>query len=156
MFSGLRAARFCGTSHLRSLPSFRCHAFPFSSSSASPSKPVVYRKDYTPPPHVAERIELSFDLGLQDTRVVTKTRYRRAKGGVLSLDGNAGLAAMKLHKVIVNGKVRIVGVLLASVDISQTCLSVCLSVSVSVFLSLSVCLSLSLSTSFSLCMCVCH
>ena len=62
-------------------------------STAAPAAPITkYRKDYQPPTHLVDTLELEFDLAEEHTRVRSKMALREnpasaAEGGVLVLDG---------------------------------------------------------------------
>ena len=62
-------------------------------STAAPAAPITkYRKDYQPPTHLVDTLELEFDLAEEHTRVRSKMALREnpasaAEGGALVLDG---------------------------------------------------------------------
>jgi len=74
-------------------------------ATATPTAPTTkYRKDYQPPTHLVDTLELEFDLAEEHTRVRSKMALRenpasRADGGSLVLDGEG----LELVRVSVDG-----------------------------------------------------
>ena len=72
---------------------------------ATPTEPKTkYRKDYQPPTHLVDTLELEFDLAEEHTRVHSKMALRenpasRGEGGELVLNGEG----LELARVCVDG-----------------------------------------------------
>ena len=75
-------------------------------ATATPTRPTTkYRKDYQPPTHLVDTLELEFDLAEEHTRVRSKMTLRENParsdaGGELVLDGEA----LELVSVTVDGE----------------------------------------------------